>query len=152
MAQFPRSHGDGFQIVPGAVGHSAALTDNPSFREIYVDRDLSHWGARASSDAQHARHVRHGRPDRHTPTHDRAAELVDRFTGAWTNDAPAASPKALVHAHGSRSGQLYYAWKRGPNVNNADANWQWKAPLDRRHGRRLLRQREPTRRRPGHGT
>jgi hypothetical protein len=39
MAQFPRSHGQGFSITPGAVGHSAHLDDFPGFREIYVDRD-----------------------------------------------------------------------------------------------------------------
>lgn len=44
MAQFPRSHGDGFEIVPGAVGWSAHLTDDPSFREVYVDRDKGSWG------------------------------------------------------------------------------------------------------------
>jgi hypothetical protein len=43
MAQFPRSHGDGFSITPGAVGWSAHLTDDPSFTEVYVDRDISHW-------------------------------------------------------------------------------------------------------------
>jgi hypothetical protein len=45
MGQFPRSHGDGFQIVPGAVGWSAHLDDDPTFTEVYVDRDLNHWGA-----------------------------------------------------------------------------------------------------------
>jgi hypothetical protein len=32
------------QITPGAVGWSAHLEDFPAFREIYVDRDPSHWG------------------------------------------------------------------------------------------------------------
>jgi hypothetical protein len=44
MDRFPRSHGDGFQIVPGAVGWSAHLDDDPTFTEVYVDRDPSHWG------------------------------------------------------------------------------------------------------------
>jgi hypothetical protein len=46
MAQFPRSHGDSFEIVPGAVGWSAALNDKPTFTEPYVDRDpgsFSEW-------------------------------------------------------------------------------------------------------------
>jgi hypothetical protein len=43
MAQFPRSHGDGYAITPGAVGHAAHLKDDPSFREVYVDRELSRW-------------------------------------------------------------------------------------------------------------
>jgi hypothetical protein len=44
MAQFPRSHGDGFSITPGAVGWSAHLTDDPTFTEVYVDRDPGAWG------------------------------------------------------------------------------------------------------------
>lgn len=42
-AQFPRSHGDGYSITPGAVGFSAHLKYDPSFTEVYVDRDPGHW-------------------------------------------------------------------------------------------------------------
>jgi hypothetical protein len=48
MAQFPRSHGDGFSITPGAVGWSAHLTDDPSFTEVYVDRDPGAFGDAAA--------------------------------------------------------------------------------------------------------
>lgn len=41
VQQFPRSHGQGFSITPGAVGWAAHLRDDPSFREIYVDRDMT---------------------------------------------------------------------------------------------------------------
>ena len=44
QAQFPRSHGDSVAIQCGAVGWSAHLRDDPSFKEIYVDRDLTRWG------------------------------------------------------------------------------------------------------------
>jgi hypothetical protein len=44
MAQLPRRHGTGISINPGAVGWSAHLRDDQSFREIYIDRDLSRWG------------------------------------------------------------------------------------------------------------
>jgi hypothetical protein len=40
LTQFPRSHGDGFSITPGAVGWAAHLKDDPSFREVYISRDL----------------------------------------------------------------------------------------------------------------
>lgn len=44
LAQFPRSHdATRFGIVPGAVGWAAHLRDDPSFREIYVDRDPTRW-------------------------------------------------------------------------------------------------------------
>jgi hypothetical protein len=44
VQQLPRSHQDTFSIQVGAVGHSAHLMDDASFREIYIDRDLSGWG------------------------------------------------------------------------------------------------------------
>ena len=44
VAQLPREHGDSFSVQVGCVGWSAHLRDDPSFREIYVDRDLSRWG------------------------------------------------------------------------------------------------------------
>jgi hypothetical protein len=47
MVQFPRDHGDSFGIKPAAVGLSAHLKDDPSFREIYVDRDLARWGGQS---------------------------------------------------------------------------------------------------------
>lgn len=43
QAQFPRSHGQGFQITPGAVGWAAHLRDDPSYCEIVVDRDPTRW-------------------------------------------------------------------------------------------------------------
>lgn len=50
IEQLPREHGDSFNVQPGAVGWGAHLRDDSSFREIYVDRDLSSWanpGSRA---------------------------------------------------------------------------------------------------------
>ena len=38
MAQLPRQHGTGIAINPGAVGYSAHLRDDPSFKEVYIDR------------------------------------------------------------------------------------------------------------------
>jgi hypothetical protein len=39
LEQFPRTHGDGYGVNPGAVGYSAHLMDDPSFTGVYVDRD-----------------------------------------------------------------------------------------------------------------
>lgn len=44
IEEAPASHGDDFTIIPDLVGWGAHLRDDPSFREIYVDRDLSRWG------------------------------------------------------------------------------------------------------------
>src|SRR6185312_4244531 len=43
IQQLPRSHGDAFTITVGAVGWSSHLMDDPAFRQVYVDRDLSNW-------------------------------------------------------------------------------------------------------------
>lgn len=40
LQDIPRHHAEDHAINPGAVGHSAALDDDPSFRECYVGRDL----------------------------------------------------------------------------------------------------------------
>jgi hypothetical protein len=125
MAQFPRSHGDGYQIVPGAVGRSAELTDDPSFREIYVDRDLSRWGparvqrrlnvlgAWGMDDPAAVADAATGQP-----------ALVLAHTGAWTATA-LLRVEGWYDAANVPIGSIYYAWKRGPNVNNADTNWSW---------------------------
>lgn len=43
IAQLPRQHGDTYGVTPGAVGWSAHLKDDPSFREIYRDMDMTKW-------------------------------------------------------------------------------------------------------------
>jgi len=49
VQQLPRSHGDTFSITVGAVGWSAHLMDDTSFREVYVGRDLGEWTDISSS-------------------------------------------------------------------------------------------------------
>lgn len=44
QAQFPRQLGDSQSIRVDAVGWAAHLKDDPSFKEIYVDRSVQHWG------------------------------------------------------------------------------------------------------------
>jgi hypothetical protein len=44
VTQLPRSHGDAYGMSPAAVGWSSHLKDDPSFAEVYVDRDPSMWG------------------------------------------------------------------------------------------------------------
>jgi hypothetical protein len=44
LQETPAHHADDFAISPGAVGHVVELDDDPSFAEIYLDRELSKWG------------------------------------------------------------------------------------------------------------
>lgn len=52
VQQLPRSFQDTFSITVGCVGWSAHLLDNPAFREVYIDADLSNWGEPATSRKQ----------------------------------------------------------------------------------------------------
>lgn len=42
--QFPRQESTGFGISVRGVGHAADLANDPSFRQVYVDRDPASWG------------------------------------------------------------------------------------------------------------
>lgn len=48
LERSPRSSGDEVSVSPSAVGYQAALDDDKSAREIYIDIDLSHWGSWAA--------------------------------------------------------------------------------------------------------
>jgi hypothetical protein len=124
VAQLPRQHSDQFSVQPGAVGWSAHLQDDPSFREIYVDRDLSRWtepsvqrkiNLFASSQMTTGPSVA---PDTGTGF----PALDCQFTGAW---AATSLPWAegLYDSGGIPLGSLYYAWKTLGNTNIANMNW-----------------------------
>lgn len=124
MAQFPRQAGDGRSVSPGAVGWSAHLKDDPSFREIYVDRDLNKWVG---------------------PTVQRQINLPGlQFGGAaqevrsdGTNAPPALAlsltppwPQVPVYAESNYVseldiGSVFYAFKTPSSVNAADTAWSW---------------------------
>lgn len=129
MAQFPRSHGDGFQIVPGAVGWSSHLEDFPAFREIYIDRDLSKWGPASVQrklnsiatytiiDPVVAPDTTTGQPSLATATRD-----------TWTNTTRPLA-EGWYDARSVSIGSLYYAWKKNANVDNSNVNWVWRTQL-----------------------
>jgi hypothetical protein len=129
MAQFPRSHGDGFSITPGAVGWSAHLSDDPSFREIYVDRDLGSWGT-ASVQRRLNLVGSFTVLDPSTIADDTTGQpsLATSFRDTWTASTKPLA-EAWYNARGVSIGSLYYAWKKNANVNNADTNWSWSGAL-----------------------
>lgn len=130
----PRTSGDQMSITPGAVGWQAALDDDKSAREIYVDRQLGSWGA-ASSQRQI----------------DYLATVVDLVGGATAVDAATGYPALGITFSGSwarsRAGEAWYdaksiplgsiyaAWKATSNA--VAAGWGWGVALsddDRANG------------------
>jgi hypothetical protein len=129
MAQFPRSHGQGYGITPGAVGLSALLDRQRGFREIYVDRDLGRWSTAA---VQRRLNVLGTYtildPSTVPDTATGQPSLATVFTNTWTNTTRPLA-EAWYDATGIPLGSVYYAWKKNANVSSADANWKWYAKL-----------------------
>lgn len=127
-AQLPRRHGDSFAVTPGAIGWSAHLRDDPSFREIYVDRDLTRWGA-VTSGYRLAVPTFTILDPRVQP--DIANGLPTLFTGTdgGLGTTSKLNPLAFYDSGGIDIGSLYYAWNRanGNISSGADATYNWYA-------------------------
>lgn len=48
LHEIPQHYGTDYSVNPGAIGHYAALDDDPSFREVYVGRDLNEFAELAN--------------------------------------------------------------------------------------------------------
>jgi len=129
MVQFPRDHGDSYGIKPAAVGLAAHLKDDPSFREIYVDRDLGRW---AGPSVQ--RQIGLVSASYQPSTAEIVNDLVSPAQKSAVTDAWASPVKpvceAWYDAGGIPLGSLYYAWTKGGNISSADTNWNWLAVLE----------------------
>jgi hypothetical protein len=124
LVQFPRSHGAGFAITPGAVGWSAHLRDDPSFAMIYADQDLSRWGVSSRSwklalIGQNYQ-VNDGQvvPDRTSML----PGLTLAFDGAWAAPAMPECAMAYDAGPGLKIGAIYLYWGLGGSVGTA-APW-----------------------------
>jgi hypothetical protein len=125
MAQFPRSHGQGFGITPGAVGLSSLLDRQRGFREIYVDRDLGKWGPASVQRRLNTLGTYSIVDPVVTPdTTTGQASLASTFRDTWLNVTRPLS-ESYYDARNIPIGSLYYAWKKNANVSSADANWNW---------------------------
>lgn len=124
MRAFPAQRGDGRTIAPAAVGWCAHLLDDPSFREIYVDRDLGRWegpSVQRQIDLLGASWSPVGPSVAPDPTVG-APSLDCLFTGPW-----AATSRPIVEgwydAQGLAIDSIYYAWKTAGNTNIANMVW-----------------------------
>lgn len=124
---FPRTHSPGnHSISPNAIGHAAHLTDDISFREIYVDQGKTRWGGASVQRRLNllGSGISPGDPTVVQDATTGEAAVLNQIAGTWTG---AALPQvdAVYDGQGIPLGSVYYAWKIGPTINHADTNWEW---------------------------
>ena len=131
VQQLPRSHDTDTTVTVGCVGWAAHLKDDPGFREIYVDRDFSHWEGPSVARRKTMASVNTGLQDFAVAADDATGQpaLITRVTGAWSA-AGLPDCEAIYDAGANVPiGSLYYAWTKGANVGAADGQWVWDALL-----------------------
>lgn len=123
MKQFPASYDQSFSVAPAAVGWAAHLQDDPSFREIYVDRDLAGWGGPSVQRQINSVFTLRGQPSIGVVPDDATGQpsLKTSVTGAWGGTTSAEA----WYVSSIPIGNLYFAWKRAAIVDPADVNWYW---------------------------
>jgi hypothetical protein len=115
FTQFPRSHGQGFSVTPGAVGWAAHLRDDTSFAEVYVDRDLGRWRepGLVRRAALAAVPYTYGAPSVAGGT----PALVLQFQGAWVSNAAC---EAYYEAPaGLTVGRVKFSWATNANTGTS---------------------------------
>lgn len=127
----PRSHGSDTSITVQCVGWSAHLKDDPSFRGIYVDRDLSAWETSAVQRQINLIGLSFGLQSHAVQGDDTtgAPSLATSVRGAWSSAAKGFSEAWYDAGPGMSIASLEYAWKKSTNVSEADANWIWQTVL-----------------------
>jgi len=95
---------------------------------IFVDRDLSRW---QGPSVQRQINLVTGAIDVEGPSVEADSStgqpsLKTGFQGAWSRVHVS---EGWYDAQGIPIGSVYYAWKRGPAVDNGDTNWNWVAHL-----------------------
>lgn len=127
LERAPRVSGDQMAITPSAVGWQAHLEDNKSARMIYRDIDLSRWGAMPAQRKINLIGTGFGTGDAES-TQDPASgapSLRCAVSQPWQSTDRPISEAWYDAGSGLRIGSVYYAWKRGPNLDNTDTNWTW---------------------------
>lgn len=85
----PRTSGNQISISPGAVGWQAALSDDGSAQMIYVDRDLSKWGAPSTQRQINVAPSFNASSGQATPDPSSGAPAIAQVvTDDWTTTAP----------------------------------------------------------------
>ncbi|PTL55758.1 hypothetical protein [Paraconexibacter algicola] len=130
LAEFPLDHGESYGVQPGAVGWSSHLEDDPSFREIYRDTDLSRWqGPSVQRRRSLIAALTFTDPGRQTFDPATGSPAFVQTVGPQASGPPGPLADAWYDARGIALGSLYYAWRRGVGLDNTNANYTWQAGL-----------------------
>lgn len=126
IAEMPRSTSDSGGILTINTAGYMADTARASFREIFVDRDLTQWGP--ISRVQRVNNIAAGYAN-HDPAviSDQALPAVrTTFQGAWIAAGLPISAAMYDAGPGNRIGSVYYEWTRGQHVSSGgDPNYTW---------------------------
>ncbi len=132
VADAPRELGaDGHSIQVAAVGWMAHGRDK-SFRDVIVDHDISRWTGpsvqrQANLAALNSWSV--GGPSVEWDEATKQAALRLQAQGPWTAVDKPHMQGWYDAGPGVDLGELYFAWKKSPNIDHTSANWSWQTGI-----------------------
>lgn len=127
VVQLPRRASDTFEQGVGCVGWSSHLRDDPSFCEVYVDRDLTVW--RPPSTGERLRQIQLATPYQMYDPANRTDEatgrpaLITTAKGPWANRSMC---EAWYDAGpGLAIASVYYSFQAAASIDVNAAAWNW---------------------------
>ncbi len=110
-----------------ALGHGTVLKDG-TMQEIYIDRDLSHWTGAGVQ--RRINVIGGGAPytmlDPQVVTDNAAPSLKQSLhESTWGTGAERPQNEGWYDGGGVIIDSIYYAWKRGPNIDSGNPEWEW---------------------------
>lgn len=124
----PSQHDRGGRVEAAIAGvGKRALLRRDTYRENYVDRDLTRWGP--MSVQRQINYIAGGyAPSDPSVLPDATSgvpSVLERFNGQWDGVTGRPVVEAFYDAAGIPIGSIYYTWTKGLNVGAADVNWGW---------------------------
>lgn len=126
LQQMPTSTDSGGRVTPQAVGWSAHLEDDATFRQLYVDRELAGWGGMPLYQLEHTRTARVLKPGQDGSAVWDSSEIgpgpmldltIDGYT--WTS-AQGRPWRGIAYTAPSLIGSVEWRWN---NPVPYDGNW-----------------------------
>jgi hypothetical protein len=135
----PDSGGFQSQVTPEGVGYQAALEDDNSAREIFLDGERGEWGGAA---LERKINYQNAKEDLEEPTSSGSdpaglQAIVTSLTGKWERKRVC---EAWYDSHGIPLGRILAYWelfaknKIGDDTISGDPNWAWACALTTHNG------------------